>query len=82
MRKFAGIWLDHRQAYVVSLAKANSFAEAVETIERVQSNMERRVRLSGGARTRKTPYGPQDIAVDRRQENGSNCSCANISDKS
>jgi hypothetical protein len=39
-----------------------------ETIERVESNIERKVRLSGGSRTGKTPYGPQQVAVDGKQE--------------
>ncbi|MDX1709144.1 MAG: hypothetical protein R3274_11125, partial [Desulfobacterales bacterium] len=34
----------------------------------VESNIERKVRLSGGSRTGNTPYGPQQIAVDGKQE--------------
>lgn len=68
MKKFVGVWLDHRQAYLVYLFRDQAAAEDNEMIEGLKSNMERRVRLSGGARTRKTPYGPQDIAVDGKQE--------------
>ncbi len=69
MEKYVGIWLDHREACVVSLAKNQPIADVnQEMIERIESNIERRVRLSGGSRTRKTPYGPQDISVDSKQE--------------
>jgi stalled ribosome rescue protein Dom34 len=39
-----------------------------ETIERSESNVERKVRLSGGSRTGKTPFGPQQVAVGGKQE--------------
>ncbi|MGD9112982.1 MAG: hypothetical protein PVI77_11530, partial [Desulfobacterales bacterium] len=69
MKKFAGIWLDRREAFVVSLSTSNiSGLENQEVIERIESNIERRVRLSGGSRSRKTPYGPQEISVDSKQE--------------
>ncbi|MGD8522902.1 MAG: hypothetical protein PVF56_17265 [Desulfobacterales bacterium] len=69
MKKYAGIWLDHREAFVVSFTKNQPFVDGnQEMIERIESDMERRVRLSGGSRTRKTPYGPQDISVDSKQE--------------
>jgi len=69
MKKYVGIWLDHREAFVVSLTKNQPFAEEnYEMIERIESDIERRVRLSGGSRTRKTPYGPQEISVDSKQE--------------
>jgi hypothetical protein len=68
MKKYVGVWVDHRQAYVVSILKDQPAEEDKEMVERIESDMERRVRLSGGTRTRKTPYGPQDIAVDGRQE--------------
>jgi len=69
MKKYVGIWLDHREAFVVCLVKAKPFAEgSQEMIERIESDTERRVRLSGGSRSRKTPYGPQEISVDSKQE--------------
>jgi len=69
MKKYAGIWLDHREAFVVYLVKNQPFAdENQEMIERIESDIERRVRLSGGSRSRKTPYGPQEISVDSKQE--------------
>ena len=69
MEKYVGIWLDHREACVVSLLKKKPFAEEnQEMIEAIESDIERRVRLSGGSRSRKTPYGPQEISVDSKQE--------------
>jgi len=69
MKKYAGIWLDHREAFVVSLTTGNiSGLGNQEMIERIESDIERRVRLSGGSRSRKTPYGPQEISVDGKQE--------------
>jgi hypothetical protein len=69
MKKYVGIWLDHREAFVVSFVQDQPFAgENQEIIERIESDIERRVRLSGGSRSRKTPYGPQEISVDSKQE--------------
>jgi len=69
MKKYVGIWLDHREAFVVSLVKDQAFVdENQENIEHIESDIEGRVRLSGGSRTRKTPYGPQEISVDGKQE--------------
>jgi hypothetical protein len=69
LKKYVGIWLDKRDAFVVSLAKTQPFAEEnQEIMERIESEMERRVRLSGGSRSKKTPYGPQEISVDSKQE--------------
>ena len=69
MKKYVGIWLNKREAFVVSLAKTQPLAEEnQEILERIESKMERRVRLSGGFRSKKTPYGPQEISVDSKQE--------------
>ncbi len=69
MKKYVGIWLDHKEAFVVYLVNNQPFtAGNQEMVERIESDIERRVRLSGGSRSRKTPYGPQDIAVDGKQE--------------
>ena len=55
-----GIWIDHSKAVIVSLEKNK------EQVSTVESKAGRRVRLSGGSRT-KTPYGPQDIAPESRR---------------
>ena len=39
MKKYVGIWLDHREAFVISLEKDQPFAdENQEMIERIESN--------------------------------------------
>ena len=58
----ADLWLDRRKAVIVSITDDG------ETIERVESKVERKVRLSGGSRTGKTPYRPQQVVVDSKQE--------------
>jgi len=69
MKKYAGIWLDHRKAVVVSLFIDRQSSEtAQESVETLESDVERKVRLSGGSRTRATPYGPQDVSVDGKME--------------
>jgi hypothetical protein len=69
MKKYAGIWLDHRKAILVYLITGrNTFDQEPESVERLESNLERKVRLSGGSRSRKTPYGPQEIAVEGKLE--------------
>jgi len=69
MKKYVGIWLDHREAFIVSLTKEHTaLTSNPEMIERIESDVERRVRLSGGSRTRRTPYGPQEISVDSKAE--------------
>jgi stalled ribosome rescue protein Dom34 len=43
MKRQAGIWIDHRGAFVVSID------EGAETTERIESGMEKHVRFSGGS---------------------------------
>jgi hypothetical protein len=68
MNKYIGMWIDHRKAYIVSINKSTLEIEPEEkeTLTTIESGVEKHLRLSGGARTRKTPYGPQDIAVDSK----------------
>jgi hypothetical protein len=61
-KNYTGLWIDHRQAVIVSITDEG------ETIKRINSGIERKVRLSGGSRTSKTPYGPQQVSVDGKQE--------------
>jgi hypothetical protein len=69
MKKYVGISLDHREAFVVSLTKDQpALSSNQEMIECIESDVEGRVRLSGGSHTRKTPYGPQEISVDSKAE--------------
>ena len=69
MKKYVGIWLDRREAFVVYLLNNPPFTDGdQETIERIESDIERRVRLSRGSRSPKTPYGSHEISVDGKQE--------------
>ena len=61
-KNYAGLWIDHQKAFIVSITDAG------ETIKRIDSDIERKVRLSGGSRSGKTPFGPQQVAVDGKQE--------------
>jgi hypothetical protein len=61
-KNYAGLWIDRHKAFIVSIT------DEVETIKRIDSDIERKVRLSGGSRTAKTPYGPQQVSVDGKQE--------------
>jgi hypothetical protein len=71
MKKFAGIWVDRKKAYIVTIVRPEHKHEKqqeAESITRIASDVERHVRLSGGSRTRKTPWGPQEAAVDGKME--------------
>lgn len=65
MKKYVGIWADHEKAFIVTLQGDT------ETLTRIDSNVEGRVRLAGGSRSA-TIYGPRDVAseqkIDRRRE--------------
>jgi hypothetical protein len=70
MKRYIGIWIDHKRAFIATLNKSVLPQEAPEqiSIEQIPSQIDRRTRLSGGSRTRKTPWGPQEVAVDRTIE--------------
>jgi len=61
MKQSVGLWIDHRKAIVVTIKNEK---EAVQVIE---SNVEPRVRFSGGSRTA-TPYSPQDVASEGKRD--------------
>ena len=61
-KNVSGLWVNHHKAVIVSITDQG------ETIKRVDSGIERKVRLSGGSRTAKTPYGPQQVSVDGKQQ--------------
>lgn len=66
MSQYVGIWLDQEKAYVVTIEKENIILKKPEkeNVTVVKSDVGKHIRLSGGSRTRKTPYGPQDIATN------------------
>jgi hypothetical protein len=71
MKISIGIWVDHRKAYIVSLQRPDyphEKGQKKDTVTQIKSDIERRVRLSGGSRTGKTPWGPQEVAVDSKIE--------------
>ena len=61
MKKYMGVWIDHEKAFLVTLTGGKEVTTFVE------SNVEGRVRLSGGSRSR-SPYGPQDVASERKRD--------------
>ncbi len=57
MKNKAGLWIDHRKAVIVTVTGGG------EEIKQINSDIEKRVRSSGGSRS-KTPYGPQDVSAE------------------
>ena len=60
MQKRIGIWIDKKKALIVTLDKQGE----APVIREILSDIERHVRLSGGSRTKRTPWGPQQISSD------------------
>jgi hypothetical protein len=56
-----GLWIDHAKAVIVRLDAKGS------TVETIESNVEPRVRMSGGSRS-KTGYGPQEVASESTRD--------------
>src|ERR1041385_3832266 len=59
MKTEAGLWIDHRQAVLVTLLKHG------EDIKRIESNIEKHVRYSGASHSQ-SPSGHDDAAEDIR----------------
>jgi hypothetical protein len=59
MKKEVGLWIDHRQAVIVTLV------DQVEETKRISSDIEKHVRYSGASHSQ-TPTGHDDSAEDRR----------------
>jgi hypothetical protein len=70
MKKYIGIWVDHKKAVIVTTKQPEqSYEEDMElAITQISSDVERKVRLAGGSRTRNRPWGPQEVAVDSKIE--------------
>jgi microcompartment protein CcmK/EutM len=70
MKKYIGIWVDHKKAVIVTKKQPErSYEEDAEiAVTQISSDVERKVRLAGGSRTRNTPWGPQEVAVDSKIE--------------
>lgn len=61
MSVYKGIWLDHQEAYIVTVRDKKS------TLSKLQSGAESKYHLTGGSRS-KTPYGPQDVVPEHKLE--------------
>ena len=61
MTDYVGIWIDQEKAIVATIT------DGLQSIEVIKSDIEGRVRLSGGSRSR-TIYGPQDVASEKKLE--------------
>jgi hypothetical protein len=61
MAKNIGLWIDHEKAFIVSMIEGN------EKICKIESNVESHIKTLGGSRSA-TPYGPQDVSVERKIE--------------
>ena len=61
MAKNIGLWVDHEKAFIVSMIEGN------EKICKIESNVESHIKTLGGSRSA-TPYGPQDVSVERKIE--------------
>jgi hypothetical protein len=59
MKTKVGVWIDHRQAVIVTLV------DHVEEIKRIPSDIEKHVRYSGASHSQ-TATGHDDSAEDRR----------------
>ena len=62
MKKYIGLWIDHEKAYIVTVA-----GEQVTT-SFLESEVEGRSKPSAGSRSKKSPYGPQDVSSERKTE--------------
>lgn len=58
MKKYIGIWVDHRRATIVALT------DDKESIRVIKSNVKGHFRMKGGSRS-STPYGPQDVSSEK-----------------
>jgi len=61
MNQSIGLWIDHRKTIVVTIENDK------EVIRIIKSNVEPRVRHSGGSRTA-SPYGPQEVASEGKRD--------------
>lgn len=61
MKKQIGLWIDHERAFIVSLVAGR------EEITIITSDVESHIKSVGGSRTA-SPYGPQDVATEKKLE--------------
>lgn len=61
MKKVAGLWIDHRQAVIVTVTDEG------EEIRRIDSKMEKHVRFSGGSHS-KVPAALQEVTAENQRD--------------
>lgn len=61
MTKNIGLWIDHETAFIVIISNSDA------KIEKIESEVESHIKTLGGSRTA-SPYGPQDVATERKLE--------------
>jgi hypothetical protein len=61
MKGKIGLWVDHEKAVIVTIEDKH------EKVEELLSEVQRYSRLAGGARS-STPYGPQDVASEKKHQ--------------
>ncbi|UCE07363.1 MAG: hypothetical protein JSW07_04855 [bacterium] len=61
MKKYIGLWIDHEKTFVVIIVNGD------QKINKIESEVESHIKTLGGSRTA-TPYGPQDVATERKLE--------------
>jgi hypothetical protein len=61
MIKNIGLWIDHETALIVIISNGD------QKIKKIESAVESHIKTLGGSRTT-SPYGPQDVATERKLE--------------
>jgi hypothetical protein len=70
MKTFIGVWIDRRRAVIVKIGQPEYIGdpEPQLAIEELASGVAKRVRTTGGSRTGKTPWGPQQVISESKAE--------------
>lgn len=61
MTKHIGLWIDHETALIIIISNSD------QKIKKIESEVESHIKTLGGSRTA-SPYGPQDVATERKLE--------------
>ena len=70
MKRYVGIWVDRKKAVrvVYDQSEAPDAPEMEAKIKEFASGVEKRIRTSGGSRTGKVPWGPQQTASESKSQ--------------
>ncbi len=58
----AGVWLDQRKAIIAFTGPDG------QSLQQIDSGVEGRVRMAGGSRAGRAPYGPQDVVHESKRD--------------